>query len=91
MQKLYEDLNALNSIVQAMDNSGLPIAPSMAQKAKRSDVADEIEVVRSYVKASCKKLMAKMTKEEIDKVDILGLTKTFGEENKEEVFNVYKN
>jgi predicted transcriptional regulator len=85
MQRIYEDINTMNSIVRAMETT-----QTMGTVVSRSDVLTEVDLVRTRIKNSCKRLMDLMTDEEMTRLDVAPVIKMFGENIKPDIVKLLR-
>lgn len=82
MQKLFNDLNTMQSIVSSM--TGASPSPMMSTIEKK-EVNDEVAILQAEIRKSCKKLLNIMTAEEVARVNINSVVQMFGEDKKGDI------
>ena len=85
MQRIYEDINTMNSIARAMENN-----QTMGTAVSRTDIQAEVELVRTRIRNSCKRLMDLMTDEEMSRLDVAPVIKMFGDNVKPDIVKLLR-
>lgn len=86
MQRIYEDLNTMSTIVQALEPT-----QTMGNNVSRSDIQEEVDLIRTSIKTSCKKMLDSMTDDEAAKIrDLTPVIKMFGENLKPDIVKLLR-
>jgi hypothetical protein len=86
MQRIYEDLNTMNTVVRAMEPN-----QTMGNAVSRTDIQTEVDLVRARIKQSCKRMLDTLTDEEAARIpDLTPVIKMFGENAKPDIIRILR-
>jgi hypothetical protein len=89
MQRIYEDLNTMISIARAMEPNQATMG--IGNAVSRTEIQAEVDLVRTRIKNSCKRMLDLMTDEEAARItDFAPVIKMFGENLKPDIVKLLR-